>query len=105
MDVLQPYSSQGTQGPIKGSVPRLRGRPGRYILPTLGHPVKPHLRLFLCVSVQELEFTSQVEALSFVSLIDGYYRLTTDAHHYLCKDVVPPRLLEVIENYCHGPIS
>ncbi|XP_062874436.1 tyrosine-protein kinase JAK2 isoform X2 [Trichomycterus rosablanca] len=53
----------------------------------------------------ELEFTSQAEALSFVSLIDGYYRLTTDAHHYLCKDVVPPRLLEVIENYCHGPIS
>uniref|UniRef100_A0A8C2I0R2 non-specific protein-tyrosine kinase n=1 Tax=Cyprinus carpio TaxID=7962 RepID=A0A8C2I0R2_CYPCA len=23
------------------------------------------------------------------------YRLTTDAHHYLCKDVVPPHLLEI----------
>uniref|UniRef100_A0A671RUQ4 Tyrosine-protein kinase n=1 Tax=Sinocyclocheilus anshuiensis TaxID=1608454 RepID=A0A671RUQ4_9TELE len=34
-----------------------------------------------------------------------YYRLTTDAHHYLCKDVVPPHLLEAIESYCHGPIS
>uniref|UniRef100_A0A8C2I0B5 Tyrosine-protein kinase n=1 Tax=Cyprinus carpio TaxID=7962 RepID=A0A8C2I0B5_CYPCA len=44
-------------------------------------------------------------ALSFTSLIDGYYRLTTDAHHYLCKDVVPPHLLEAIESYCHGPIS
>ncbi|XP_026994267.1 tyrosine-protein kinase JAK2 isoform X2 [Tachysurus fulvidraco] len=53
----------------------------------------------------ELEFSSLAEALSFVSLIDGYYRLTTDAHHYLCKDVAPPRLLEAIENYCHGPIS
>lgn len=64
----------------------------------------------VCINKQdgktlELEFYSQAEALSFVSLIDGYYRLTTDAHHYLCKDVAPPRLLEVIENYCHGPIS
>ncbi|XP_066509440.1 tyrosine-protein kinase JAK2-like [Hoplias malabaricus] len=53
----------------------------------------------------ELEFSSQIEALSFVSLIDGYYRLTIDGHHYLCKDVVPPRLQEAIENFCHGPIS
>ncbi|XP_030647288.1 tyrosine-protein kinase JAK2 [Chanos chanos] len=53
----------------------------------------------------ELEFVSHAEALSFVSLIDGYYRLTTDAHHYLCKDVAPPRLLEAIDSYCHGPIS
>uniref|UniRef100_A0A673M421 Tyrosine-protein kinase JAK2 n=1 Tax=Sinocyclocheilus rhinocerous TaxID=307959 RepID=A0A673M421_9TELE len=54
---------------------------------------------------QELVFSSSMEALSFTSLIDGYYRLTTDAHHYLCKDVVPPHLLEAIESYCHGPIS
>ncbi|XP_056601981.1 tyrosine-protein kinase JAK2 isoform X1 [Triplophysa dalaica] len=53
----------------------------------------------------ELEFSSSMEALSFVSLIDGYYRLTTDALHYLCKDVAPPHLLEAIESYCHGPIS
>uniref|UniRef100_A0A8C1FXZ7 Tyrosine-protein kinase n=1 Tax=Cyprinus carpio carpio TaxID=630221 RepID=A0A8C1FXZ7_CYPCA len=53
----------------------------------------------------ELVFSSSMEALSFTSLIDGYYRLTTDAHHYLCKDVVPPHLLEAIESYCHGPIS
>ncbi|MBN3306694.1 JAK2 kinase, partial [Amia calva] len=52
----------------------------------------------------ELEFPSLTEALSFVSLIDGYYRLTADAHHYLCKEVVPPRLLEAIQSYCHGPI-
>ncbi|KAI5612743.1 tyrosine-protein kinase JAK2 isoform X1, partial [Silurus asotus] len=55
--------------------------------------------------ILELEFSSLSEALSFVSLIDGYYRLTTDAHHYLCKEVVPPRLLEAIQCNCHGPVS
>lgn len=53
----------------------------------------------------ELEFSSLTEALSFVSLIDGYYRLTTDAHHYLCKEVASPRLLEAIRSNCHGPVS
>ncbi|XP_035246500.1 tyrosine-protein kinase JAK2-like isoform X2 [Anguilla anguilla] len=53
----------------------------------------------------EVEFDSLAEALSFVSLIDGYCRLTTDAHHYLCKEVAPPRLLESVHSYCHGPIS
>uniref|UniRef100_A0AAQ5XUD6 Tyrosine-protein kinase n=1 Tax=Amphiprion ocellaris TaxID=80972 RepID=A0AAQ5XUD6_AMPOC len=54
---------------------------------------------------RELEFPSLSEALSFVSLIDGYYRLTTDAHHYLCKEVAPPRLVEAISSHCHGPVS
>ncbi|NXN06982.1 JAK3 kinase, partial [Indicator maculatus] len=45
------------------------------------------------------------EALSFVALLDGYYRLTADAHHYFCTEVAPPRLLEDLENLCHGPIS
>uniref|UniRef100_A0A4W5QAT6 Tyrosine-protein kinase n=1 Tax=Hucho hucho TaxID=62062 RepID=A0A4W5QAT6_9TELE len=53
----------------------------------------------------ELEFHSLSEALSFVSLVDGYYRLIADAHHYLCKEVAPPRLLEAIQSYCHGPVS
>uniref|UniRef100_A0A7N6AWS7 Tyrosine-protein kinase n=1 Tax=Anabas testudineus TaxID=64144 RepID=A0A7N6AWS7_ANATE len=53
----------------------------------------------------ELEFPTLSEALSFVSLIDGYYRLTTDAHHYLCKEVAPLRLVEAISSRCHGPIS
>ncbi|KAF3851380.1 hypothetical protein F7725_013152 [Dissostichus mawsoni] len=53
----------------------------------------------------ELEFPSLYEALSFVSLIDGYYRLTTDAHHFLCKEVAPPRLVEAIASHCQGPIS
>ncbi|XP_056151448.1 tyrosine-protein kinase JAK2 [Lampris incognitus] len=54
---------------------------------------------------KELEFPSLAKALSFVCLIDGYYRLTTDAHHYLCKEVAPPRLVEATASHCHGPIS
>uniref|UniRef100_A0A8C8VN55 Tyrosine-protein kinase n=1 Tax=Pelusios castaneus TaxID=367368 RepID=A0A8C8VN55_9SAUR len=54
--------------------------------------------------ILEVEFLTLQEALSFVSLIDGYYRLTADAHHYFCKEVAPPRLLENMENQCHGPI-
>ncbi|KAF4025385.1 hypothetical protein G4228_017331 [Cervus hanglu yarkandensis] len=53
----------------------------------------------------EIELKSLREALSFVSLIDGYYRLTADAHHYLCKEVAPPMVLENIQSNCHGPIS
>ncbi|NXS48810.1 JAK3 kinase, partial [Balaeniceps rex] len=55
--------------------------------------------------VLEVEFPTLREARSFVALIDGYYRLTADAHHYFCKEVAPPRLLEDMENQCHGPIS
>uniref|UniRef100_A0A3Q2UXG2 Tyrosine-protein kinase n=1 Tax=Haplochromis burtoni TaxID=8153 RepID=A0A3Q2UXG2_HAPBU len=55
--------------------------------------------------IMELEFRSLSVAVSFVSLIDGYYRLVADAHHYLCKELAPPRLLECIQSYCHGPVS
>lgn len=55
--------------------------------------------------MKELEFRSLSVAVSFVSLIDGYYRLVADAHHYLCKELAPPRLLEYIQSYCHGPVS
>ncbi|KAJ6652812.1 hypothetical protein lerEdw1_010592 [Lerista edwardsae] len=54
--------------------------------------------------VEEMEFPTLRETLSFVSLVDGYYRLIVDAHHYFCKEVAPPRLLEDLENQCHGPI-
>uniref|UniRef100_A0A8C9R5I8 non-specific protein-tyrosine kinase n=1 Tax=Scleropages formosus TaxID=113540 RepID=A0A8C9R5I8_SCLFO len=53
----------------------------------------------------ELEFPSAAEVLSFVSLIDGYYRLTCDAHHYLCKEVASPRLLESLESYLDGAME
>uniref|UniRef100_A0A7N6FGJ3 Tyrosine-protein kinase n=1 Tax=Anabas testudineus TaxID=64144 RepID=A0A7N6FGJ3_ANATE len=48
--------------------------------------------------------TSQAQALSFAALVDGYFRLTVDAHHYLCKDVAPASVVHNINNGCHGPI-
>lgn len=57
-----------------------------------------------CVSRQELRLSCHAEALSFTSLVDGYFRLTADAHHYLCTDVAPPLIQHNIKNGCHGPI-
>lgn len=56
-------------------------------------------------ALQEAKFQSLKEALSFVSLVDGYFRLTTDSSHYFCQDIAPPSLLEGIRNRCHGPIT
>ncbi|CAL1592776.1 unnamed protein product [Knipowitschia caucasica] len=52
----------------------------------------------------ELQMASREEALSFAALVDGYFRLTVDAHHYLCKEVAPSSVVHDIENGCHGPI-
>ncbi|XP_072275500.1 tyrosine-protein kinase JAK1 [Pyxicephalus adspersus] len=52
----------------------------------------------------ELKLSSSDEALSFTALVDGYFRLTADAHHYLCTDVAPPLIVHNIMNGCHGPI-
>ena len=54
---------------------------------------------------QEAEFKTLTEALSFVSLVDGYFRLTTDSSHFFCQEVAPPSLLSDIKNHCHGPIT
>ncbi|XP_053178759.1 tyrosine-protein kinase JAK2 [Scomber japonicus] len=53
----------------------------------------------------EAKFQSLKEAFSFVSLVDGYFRLTTDSSHYFCQDIAPPSILEGIKNHCHGPIT
>ncbi|XP_061634780.1 tyrosine-protein kinase JAK1 isoform X3 [Phyllopteryx taeniolatus] len=52
----------------------------------------------------ELRMASWTEALSFTALVDGYFRLTVDAHHYLCKEVAPSSVVHNIKNGCHGPI-
>ncbi|KAJ6662645.1 hypothetical protein lerEdw1_011782 [Lerista edwardsae] len=52
----------------------------------------------------EFKLSSHEEALSFAALIDGYFRLTADAHHYLCTDIAPPLIQHNIKNGCHGPI-
>lgn len=53
---------------------------------------------------QELQMASKSEALSFAALVDGYFRLTVDAHHFLCKEVAPTSVVHNIDNGCHGPI-
>uniref|UniRef100_A0A8C9A054 Tyrosine-protein kinase n=1 Tax=Prolemur simus TaxID=1328070 RepID=A0A8C9A054_PROSS len=52
----------------------------------------------------ELSLPSRAEALSFVSLVDGYFRLTADSSHYLCHEVAPPRLVMSIQDGIHGPL-
>ncbi|XP_061739681.1 tyrosine-protein kinase JAK1 [Nerophis ophidion] len=52
----------------------------------------------------ELHMESRTEALSFAALVDGYFRLTVDAHHYLCREVAPSSVVHNITYGCHGPI-
>ncbi|XP_051556477.1 tyrosine-protein kinase JAK1-like isoform X1 [Myxocyprinus asiaticus] len=53
----------------------------------------------------ELHLSTHEEALSFASLVDGYFRLTVDAHHFLCRDVAPVSLEMNLREGCHGPIN
>ncbi|XP_035031915.1 tyrosine-protein kinase JAK1 isoform X1 [Hippoglossus stenolepis] len=53
----------------------------------------------------EMQMASRAEALSFAALVDGYFRLTVDAHHHLCKEVAPASVVHNTDNGCHGPIS
>lgn len=53
----------------------------------------------------ELVLPSRAMALSLVSLLDGYFRLTADASHYLCHEVAPPRLVMSALNGIHGPMQ
>lgn len=55
--------------------------------------------------ILEAEFPGLPEALSFVALVDGYFRLICDSRHFFCKEVAPPRLLEEEAELCHGPIT
>ncbi|XP_047387358.1 non-receptor tyrosine-protein kinase TYK2 isoform X1 [Sciurus carolinensis] len=52
----------------------------------------------------ELSLPSRSVALSFVALVDGYFRLTADSSHYLCQEVAPPRLVMSIQDGIHGPL-
>uniref|UniRef100_A0A4W6BTP8 Tyrosine-protein kinase n=1 Tax=Lates calcarifer TaxID=8187 RepID=A0A4W6BTP8_LATCA len=63
----------------------------------------------VCISTldnhcMEAQMNSSQEARSFISLLDGYYRLTADAHHYLCHEVAPPRVVLSEANGLHGPM-
>uniref|UniRef100_A0A672LKK1 Tyrosine-protein kinase n=1 Tax=Sinocyclocheilus grahami TaxID=75366 RepID=A0A672LKK1_SINGR len=52
----------------------------------------------------ELDLFYRDAALSFAALVDGYFRLTVDAHHYLCTEVALSSVVQNLENGCHGPI-
>ncbi|XP_034076247.1 LOW QUALITY PROTEIN: non-receptor tyrosine-protein kinase TYK2 [Gymnodraco acuticeps] len=63
----------------------------------------------VCISTQdnhcmEVQMNSSQEARSFISLLDGYNRLTAFAHHFLCHEVAPPRVVLSVANGLHGPI-
>lgn len=53
----------------------------------------------------EVVLPSSESALSLVSLVDGYFRLTADSSHYLCHEVAPPRVVMSILNGIHGPMQ
>uniref|UniRef100_A0A8D2L9L5 Tyrosine-protein kinase n=1 Tax=Varanus komodoensis TaxID=61221 RepID=A0A8D2L9L5_VARKO len=53
----------------------------------------------------DLTLSSHEAALSLVSLVDGYFRLTADSNHYLCHEVAPPQLVLSIQNGIHGPMQ
>lgn len=50
-------------------------------------------------------FESAAHARSFLSLIDGYYRLMRKWHLNFCRDIFSPDLLHLRELNCHGPIG
>ncbi|XP_058024607.1 non-receptor tyrosine-protein kinase TYK2 isoform X1 [Ahaetulla prasina] len=53
----------------------------------------------------DLTLSSHEAALSLISLVDGYFRLTADSNHYLCHEVAPPQLVMSIQNGIHGPMQ
>jgi len=56
------------------------------------------------VAVEVVEFESRELALSFVSLLDGYYRLQENYHHHLCQQVESPLVTQLRMLRCHGPV-
>lgn len=66
--------------------------------------VRKVLKCIPALFLQEMDVVYRECALSFVALVDGYFRLTVDAHHYLCTDVAPSSVVQNLENGCHGPI-
>ncbi|GFY60177.1 tyrosine-protein kinase hopscotch [Trichonephila inaurata madagascariensis] len=54
---------------------------------------------------QYIQFNNKHQRHSFVSLLDGYYRLSEKWTFNLCKDLPTPSLLNLRAMKCHGPIS
>ncbi|GIY34753.1 tyrosine-protein kinase hopscotch [Caerostris extrusa] len=54
---------------------------------------------------QYIQFSSKAQRYSFVSLLDGYYRLSEKWTFNLCKDLSTPSLLNLRAMKCHGPVN
>lgn len=54
---------------------------------------------------QYLTFKSIDQMHSFVSLLDGYYRLIEKWTFNICKDLITPSLLDLRLMKCHGPVG
>ncbi|KAF8794893.1 Tyrosine-protein kinase JAK2 like protein [Argiope bruennichi] len=54
---------------------------------------------------QYIQFNDTAQRHSFVSFLDGYYRLSEKWTFNLCKDLPTPSLLKLRAMKCHGPVS
>jgi hypothetical protein len=50
-------------------------------------------------------FNHDLDMKSFVSLLDGYYRLTEKWSFNICKDISSPSLAKLRKMKCHGPVG
>jgi hypothetical protein len=50
-------------------------------------------------------FKHDLDMKSFVSLLDGYYRLTEKWSFNICKDISSPSLAKLRKIKCHGPVG
>lgn len=52
-----------------------------------------------------LKFNQVAAMFSFISLLDGYYRLTCKWTFNICKEVPTPSLQKLYAMKCHGPVG
>ncbi|KAG8222937.1 hypothetical protein J437_LFUL000232 [Ladona fulva] len=52
-----------------------------------------------------LQFSETFTMFSFISSLDGYYRLMVKWTFNLCKDVITPSLQKLYKLKCHGPVG
>lgn len=52
-----------------------------------------------------LKFNSKSAMHSFISVMDGYYRLTCKWTFNICKELYTPSLQKLFAMKCHGPVG
>ncbi|KAG0432912.1 hypothetical protein HPB47_020402, partial [Ixodes persulcatus] len=69
------------------------------------HPQMPGLRMHSKASKENIRFSSVSRMQSFLSLLDGYYRLMEKWTVNLCINLPTPSLTALRAMRCHGPIG